>query len=450
MRKANVVGSFALLVLVSCDDAVQPETGILERLARLQGVEVTEIEPHHGYPRAFQLDIEQPVDHDSPGGERFSQRAYLSHVDEAMTMVFAPNGYSVGPTTGQELAGILRTNCLSVTHRYFDGAEPESMDWQFLTIRQSAADHHRIVELFKEIYTGVWVSTGASKGGKTALIHKRFYPTDVEAVVSYVAPIMFGTADPRFIDYLASVGDAECRDRVHQFQRRLLVERDSLVPRFSQWFVDNGLQLTRDPDEAYESAVRSYDWNFWQYRSDECESIPGPDVSFDEMLAHFDHVRRFSRIADEGREYYRPYGYQALTETGYPARSYEQISDLLLYEPANTTVEYFESIGVDLIFRPEAMIDINHWLQVWGDNVVYIYGADDPWTAGAVELIGRTNALKVTQPRADHGVTIADLDQEQLVHATLQEWLGLDVPALVQYLISVSRRDPDLTLQVGF
>jgi len=440
------------LVLVACSgDAVGPEpSDILERLWELPGVAAVEIEPHHGYPRAFQIDVTQPVDHANPGGEQFAQRVYLSHVDEALPMVFAPSGYAVGPTTGQELAGILQTNCLSVTHRYFDGAEPASMDWQHLTIRQAAADHHRIVSLFKQIYEDVWVSVGASKGGKTALIHRRFYPDDVAATVAYVAPILFSTEDTRFIGYLASIGDQACRDRIHGFQRMALEQRDSLVVRFASWFPLNGYDLTGDADEAFESAVRGYDWNFWQYHSDECGLIPDAAASYDEMLAHLDAVVRFSRMADEGQEYYRPYRYQTLTETGAPARNYDHLSDLLLYEPVSTAREYFESLGVELVFQPEPMLDLNHWLQIAGRNIIYIYGASDPWTGGAVELIGQADALKVLQADADHRVKIADLDDQLLVHAKLEQWLGLEISRFAELLTVLSEREPEFTLHVRF
>lgn len=56
---------------------------LLERLQNLAGVEVTEIAPDGPYVRAFQIDITQPVDHNNPGGQTFTQRAYLSHLDES-------------------------------------------------------------------------------------------------------------------------------------------------------------------------------------------------------------------------------------------------------------------------------------------------------------------------------------------------------------------------------
>ena len=81
---------------------------MLERLSALPGVQALEIQPYYGYPRAFQLDITQPVDHNNPGGPAFTQRAYLSHVVDSTPMVFAPSGYGTTPQSGQELAGILR------------------------------------------------------------------------------------------------------------------------------------------------------------------------------------------------------------------------------------------------------------------------------------------------------------------------------------------------------
>ena len=159
--------SGSLAFLAGCTDATGPEPwergDILERLNALPGVQAVEIEAYYGYPRAFQLDITQPLDHGNPMGTSFTQRAYLSHVADSTPMVFAPSGYGTTPQSGQELAGILQANCLSVTHRFFPESRPEAMDWQYLDIRQSAEDHHLIVTTLKKIYEGKWISTGASK-----------------------------------------------------------------------------------------------------------------------------------------------------------------------------------------------------------------------------------------------------------------------------------------------
>ncbi len=138
-------------LLTGCSDATGSEAwesgDILDRLNALPGVEAVEIQAFYGYPRAFQLDIPQPVDHDKPNGPSFSQRAYLSHAFDTLPMVFAPSGYGTTPESGQELAEILQGNCLSVTHRFFPDARPQAVDWGHLTIRQAALDHHRVVQL---------------------------------------------------------------------------------------------------------------------------------------------------------------------------------------------------------------------------------------------------------------------------------------------------------------
>lgn len=447
---------FALAVSVlfpACDGPAEP-VDILAALRDLPGVTVTEIEPYYGYPRAFQLDITQPVNHDDPNGQQFTQRAYLSHVDEDMPMVFAPSGYGTGPASGQEIAAVLGTNTLNVTHRYFIDAQPDPLDWRYLTVEQSAADHHRIVEQFKEIYAGPWVSAGISKGGETVLFHRRFYPDDVDATVAYVAPFVFGTADPRFIGYLQSIGDETCRQRVQEFQREVLQHRDDLLDRFAEWFPQNGYQFTREVGPAFESAVLTYDWTFWQYHLYDCSEIPTVGVaSYDDVLAHLADVVRFNRLSDELRDYFLPYVYQAFTQIGYPARTYQHLEDLLLYDwEGNAGEERFAPLGVELVYDPNVVVDVYRWLQTQGSEIVYIYGSIDPWTGGAVERPGLADVVWTLQPGGDHRVRIQDLDERQLVYESLERWLDvdLDVQALGRVLVDVAGPGEDLVISGRF
>ncbi len=104
---------------------------ILEKLSALEGVEVTEIDPQNGSDRQFEIDITQLVDHQNPGGTTFKQRMYLSHVDENEPMVLSTSGYSVTPGYGAEIADIMQSNLLTVTHRYMDRAVPNPVDWKW-------------------------------------------------------------------------------------------------------------------------------------------------------------------------------------------------------------------------------------------------------------------------------------------------------------------------------
>ncbi len=85
-----------------------------------------------------------------------------------------------------------------VEHRYFGESKPDStIGWEYLTTAQAAADHKSIVDLFKTIYKGKWVSTGISKGGQTSIFFKYYYPDAVDVWVPYVAPLNLEQEDKR-------------------------------------------------------------------------------------------------------------------------------------------------------------------------------------------------------------------------------------------------------------
>ncbi len=425
--KRGISSLIILAVAAGCSDATGPEPwergDLLDRLNAIPGVQAIEIQPYYGYPRAFQLDISQPVDHRDPSGPSFTQRAYLSHVSDSLPMVFAPSGYGTSPQSGQELAGILQTNCLSVTHRFFPDARPSTLEWEYLDIWQSAEDHHRVVTLLKKIYRGQWVSSGASKGGETVLFHRRFHPRDVDATVAYVAPLLFSAQDPRFMPYLRTRGTPAARAAIIDFQRRILARKAEVLDDFEGWFVRNGLSFSLPPASAFESAVISYPWSFWQRNIFDPSEIPGPQATDQEMIDHLAAVTRLHFDSDEYRDYFRAYIYQALTEIGMPGVEFQEIQDLITEEETDVREAYGFPPALIFEYRPESIPDVLAWLQQHGHRIIYIYGELDPWTAGAVELTGQADALRVIQSGADHGVRIAELDQREEVLARLSAWL---------------------------
>ncbi|KPK83402.1 MAG: hypothetical protein AMS27_13030 [Bacteroides sp. SM23_62_1] len=427
--RIRILFYLAILIfpLFSCQKEDPEDTRtFLEKLYDLPGVEITEISPPHGHLYAFQLDILQPVDHDNPGGPTFTQRAYLHHVDETRPMVFGPSGYGVTPNSRQELASILGCNMLTVTHRFFKESEPDPYDWEYLTIEKAAADHHHIVDLFKDIYKGVWISSGASKSGQAVLFHKRFWPDDVDATVAYVAPIVFGTKDPRFITFMNNVGTQDCRQKLENYECLLLQKRDSIIPYFLQWFPENNLTFSLDTNEAFEYAVLEYHYAFWQFHRVDCSLVPGDGATFRELADHLTTVLWMNTFSDYYMEYYKPYVYQALTETGYPAYITDHLSDLLL-DATDPGAEFFFPGTFSGTYDPAPINDINNWLKTDGDNIIYIYGEYDPWSAAMFEPTAATNAIRVIQPQADHSVRIGDLDEKNLVMETLEGWLGIEI-----------------------
>jgi len=207
----------------------QPDIAI--RLEQIEGLTVAELPTNLPGYRYFSLHFLQPADHDVPDGEQFEQFITLLHRSETDPMVMYTQGYyNVYLGFLGELGAILNSNQLAIEHRFFADSTPASNDWSLLTIEQAAADHHRIVEALKPIYSGNWINTGHSKGGMTATYHRRFYPDDVDATVAYVAPLSYGAPDDRYLDFLANVGTPECNQDLWAIQRETLERRDTMIP----------------------------------------------------------------------------------------------------------------------------------------------------------------------------------------------------------------------------
>ena len=65
-----------------------------------------------------------------------------------------------------------------------------------------------------------------------------------------------------------------------------------------------------------------------------------------------------------------------------------------------------------------------NWLVKQGNNIIYIYGEDDPFTACSIELTGETNALKLIQEGVNRSVKLKSLDQKAQVINKIEEWMG--------------------------
>src|SRR5262249_45252160 len=141
---------------------------LLDQIRALPGVaRATESTSTIPGTRFFRIKFRQLVDHNNPSGAKFSQRLTLLHRSETLPVVLALNGYFLptSPIFQNELTAYLNSNELDVEHRFFGRSVFKPVAWQYLTIEQSAADDHSIVQSFRRLYTAKWVSTGASKGG---------------------------------------------------------------------------------------------------------------------------------------------------------------------------------------------------------------------------------------------------------------------------------------------
>src|SRR4051812_30590979 len=153
---------------------------IADKLKALPGVTGVTQAPARGRGGAgapagesYSLLFEQPIDHKNPALGKFTQRVYVTHADFDKPIVLNTEGYQAGgPGGAGELGRALGpVNVVTVEHRHFGASIPKDTNgatlWQYLTVKNAADDMHDVVTALKTIYTGKWVSTGASKGGQT-------------------------------------------------------------------------------------------------------------------------------------------------------------------------------------------------------------------------------------------------------------------------------------------
>jgi hypothetical protein len=435
----------SVIVTVLFSNCSQPTMTWEERLQSLPAAGMTKIETDTMFRETWEVRLIQPVDHNYPDGKTFEQQIFVSIVDPLAPVVVVTEGYNAS-FHRSELASLLRCNQIIVEHRYFEDSKPDSIDWQFLTGWQAAADHNRIIELFKPVFRGKWLTTGISKGGETVMYHSYYFPKDVDVRVPYVGPLAFSPEDTRIYEFLDNVGTPECRDRIYQFQKMVLERRETFYPMMLELAGSRGWTFARvgGPEVAYEMAVLEYDFAYWQWGGIPCGSIPleGTD---EEIFRHFSRIGDFSYFSDQGIEPIEPFFYQAMTEQGYYGYRFDRFEGLLLYAKDSDQPDFLFSApaGVEMEFDYGHNADVHDYLFNKGRNFIYIYGADDTWTAAGVDLTGTpTNSVVIVKEGGDHTTRIMDLSDadREVVLTLLAEWLGYDYGKLQENASRLMRR----------
>ncbi len=374
--------------------------------------------------QTYDITFEQPVDHRKPNGPKFGQHIFLAHAGFDAPNILGTEGYSASRPGGGELRRMLGTpNLITVEHRYFGHSIPSPCVWEQLTIKNAADDMHDIVTTFKKLYTGKWVATGASKGGQTALFYKCFYPKDVDATVAYVAPINIGQEDPRINHFMETVGDEATRKKIKEFQIALLKREDEILP-----------LLNADPNnysmgvaKAYEYGVLEFPYAFWQYGTAP-DTVPTADASAADLAAEYKKVNAMYYYSDAGIAQFQAFMYQAFTEIGYYNYDIADFKPYLKANPNPTNLDLCPpGTQSKIVYNPQTLSFVFHYLQYEAQNVAFIYGETDAWSATQMQLIGRTNAVKIVVKGAWHNasVRLASPEQKELFYTNLEKWLGM-------------------------
>ncbi|HEY1546807.1 MAG TPA: S28 family serine protease [Kofleriaceae bacterium] len=427
-----------VLVVAGCGDNIKPpdpnDPAVL--LAELQALpnvhDATEMTTGHAGYHYFVLHFTQPVDHAVPDGATFLEEVSLIHADVAAPLVIHTSGYwDYYLDTPVELTDLLGANQISIEHRFFGTSRPDPADWSKLTIEQMADDEHAIVTSLATIYPGKKLSTGGSKGGMTAMFYRRFFPSDVEGTVPYVAPISFAAPDPRYPPYLAQVGTADCRTAIRALAVEMLAHRRADFVALAQDEAGSmGYQYTRVAiGPAVESAIISLEWSFWQYYGEPyCTIVPATTESSDDLYAFLGMISAVSSSDDEQVALFEAYNYQAYLQLGYPddgtddyLEPYEMYGDAYYagYLPLGVAMPTYDGGA--------AMQDIADWVASHGDRLLFAYGEWDPWSGGMYTLGSAADAAIDVEPTGTHDSDLEHMtsSDETAAFAMLESWTGV-------------------------
>lgn len=376
---------------------------------------------------SYDLIIKQPIDHQHPEKGYFKQWVILRHRGFDRPVVMETHGYTMSMGRN-EVSKILDANDLAVEYRYFGKSVPDSMDYKYLTIEQAANDLHEINQLFRQIYNVKWFSTGISKGGQTTLFYKYFYPKDIDVAIPYVAPIDNALEDTRIYTFLDTIGNPECRKKIFEFQKFLLVNEDKALEKL-KWYT-NGAKLkfnyTGSMAKSYELAILEYPFSFWQWGRS-CDSIPN-NKSLDTYLGELLKTSNISSFADGDLGKYGSHYYQA-QETGYYSYNIEPLKKYIKQFNSNPSAIFPPKLAKTESLNTALIGDFQNWVDTQGNNILYIYGGIDTWSAARVLVTDKVNSESFLIPGASHGTArIKNLTEEmkQVFSGKIKEWTGLD------------------------
>ncbi|MCX6224946.1 MAG: S28 family serine protease, partial [Bacteroidia bacterium] len=345
-----------ILLFLLAGSGIAQDSVLLIALKKLPGIEVVgPTRKSQAYTEAYEIKFTQPVDHNKPGGLKFTQRMFIGHAGFDKPMVLSTSGYDARGLGGAEPAQLLKANLIRVEHRYFGQSVPDPIDWKCLTVWQAASDHHAIVQLFKQLYPGKWVSTGVSKDGQTAMMFKAFYPDDIDVAIPYVAPLNNAKVDPRIFTFLANVGTPEERQKVFDFQIALFEKKKKIMPLVEEYCKKKNWTFPMGIDRAYDLNVLEFPFAMWQYGVKKAMDLPGKEGKAKELFDMMMPVTDLMWFSDFGLKQFLPHYYQAMTEMGYygydvkPFKKYMNDKTFITYDFALTPY------GLDTTFNPKTL-----------------------------------------------------------------------------------------------
>lgn len=353
--------------------------------------------------KMYFLSVKQPLNHKDTSKGFFYQRVMLRSRGLDRPTVIETEGYELSPNTESEMERILNTNQIDIEQRYFGNSMPDSLQWEYLTYEQCAADWHNLNNIFKKIYKGKWVSTGSSRGGQNATFYKYYYPNDVDATIAFVTPILKSRYDNREFKFLDTISTKECRNKLLNVQIFLLKHKIEVLEKLKDLVKEKkySFDYFGSIEKAFEYCVMDYAFTFWQIGDVPCDSLPtGNDLN--EYMKSFLAISDLKYSSDKSIKQLAAHHYMATMQSGY----YQ-----FYIKPYEKYMQYFKGTvsaalppkGISYGFFDNTFISkVSNWVNSNAPNMIYIYESKDPYTAFKVNPSERLNSVSYIIPNKNH------------------------------------------------
>ena len=384
--------------------------------------------------------ITQPVDHKNPKKGTFKQMVVVAFAGwdkptEIVTEGYTGN-YFLNPRYREEMSDMFNTNMIGVEHRYFNKSVPfmqndstitwDTLDWNYMTAEQEAADLHAIRKALGHLFQGKWFSSGISKGGTNCMAYTAFYPKDLDFSVPYVGPISRSVEDGRHEPFIRdSCGTAQDREILKNFQIEFLKRRATIQPMLEKYVRDNKLQYKISIPELYDYCTLEFTFAFWQWGR-KTSTVPNPKTATDKEMFDFfveavgpDYLQSWDANA--------PFFVQAAKEMGYYGYDCEPFKDLLTI---NSTHGYLQKIFLPaqkFKFDKSLYNKLTNFIATTDAKMMFIYGQWDPWSSVRPHNPGHDNIKFFILPGGSHRSRIKNMPEPMKSEAvaTLKQWLEI-------------------------
>ena len=167
-----------------------------------------------------------------------------------------------------------------------------------------------------------------------------------------------------------------------------------------------------------------------------CSGLPvadDPELGVDELMTLLDGLTGgISGVTDQAFTGFQAYSYQAFTQLGRPALPLAHLEGLVDDDYVDLETG-MGPVGVPLPFDPTFLPALHNWVATEASDIIFVYGALDPWSAGKIDASENPEVATYQAPTGIHATHIQSLsaDEEAAIEAEIAAWIGADLGLLL-------------------